>query len=78
MDRDRDHVRGPRDASVTVVEYGDFECPYCGQAEPALRDLLAGVDDVSYVWRHLPLHDVHPHAQLAAEATEAAARHLAA
>ncbi|MGV9342987.1 Na+/H+ antiporter NhaA [Streptomyces sp. NPDC003688] len=74
VDRDRDHVRGPLDAPVTVVEYGDFECPYCGQAEPALRDLLAGDEDVSYVWRHLPLHDVHPHAQLAAEATEAAAR----
>jgi protein-disulfide isomerase len=55
------------------VEYGDFECPYCGQAEPALRELLAGHGDVRYVWRHLQLNDVHPHAQLAAEAAEAAA-----
>jgi protein-disulfide isomerase len=55
------------------VEYGDFECPYCGQAEPAVRELLAGHGDVRYVWRHLPLNDVHPHAQLAAEAAEAAA-----
>ena len=55
------------------MEYGDFECPYCGQAEPALRELLAGHGDVRYVWRHLPLNDVHPHAQLAAEAAEAAA-----
>jgi protein-disulfide isomerase len=48
-------------------------CPYCGQAEPVLRELLAGHGDVRYVWRHLPLNDVHPHAQLAAEAAEAAA-----
>jgi protein-disulfide isomerase len=56
-----------------VVEYGDFECPYCGQAEPIVRELLADFGDVRYVWRHLPLHDVHPAAQLAAEAAEAAA-----
>ena len=61
------------DAPVTVVEYGDFECPYCGQAEPVVRELLADFGDVRYVWRHLPLTDVHPHAQLAAEAAEAAA-----
>ena len=58
---------------MTVVEYGDFECPYCGQAEPVVRELLADFGDVRYVWRHLPLNDVHPHAQLAAEASEAAA-----
>ena len=58
---------------MTLVEYGDFECPYCGQAEPIVRELLAGFGDVRYVWRHLPLNDVHPHAQLAAEAAEAAA-----
>ncbi|WP_204056450.1 Na+/H+ antiporter NhaA [Microbispora corallina] len=73
VDPDRDHLRGPQDAPVTVVEYGDFECPYCGQAEPIVRELLAGFADVRYVWRHLPLHDVHPSAQLAAEAAEAAA-----
>jgi protein-disulfide isomerase len=55
-----------------VVEYGDFECLYCGRAEPVIRDLLAGHGDVRYVWRHLPLTDVHPQAQLAAEAAEAA------
>ena len=71
----RDHVRGPRKSPVTVVEYGDFECPYCGQAEPVVRELLADLGDVRYVWRHLPLNDVHPHAQLAAEGAEAAARH---
>jgi protein-disulfide isomerase len=56
-----------------VVEYGDFECPYCGRAEPELRELLRDFADVRYVWRHLPLSDVHPNAKLAAEASEAAA-----
>jgi Na+/H+ antiporter NhaA len=73
VDPDRDHVRGPMSAPVTVVEYGDFECPYCGRAEPSVRELLADFGDVRYVWRHLPLTDVHQHAQLAAEASEAAA-----
>jgi Na+/H+ antiporter NhaA len=73
VDPERDHVRGPLDAPVTVVEYGDFECPYCGQAEPVVRELLRDFGDVRYVWRHLPLSDVHPRAQLAAEAAEAAA-----
>ena len=68
VDPERDHIRGPVDAPVTVVEYGDFECPYCGQAEGVLRELLAGHGDVAYVWRHLPLNDVHPWAQQAAEA----------
>ena len=72
--RSRDHIRGPEQGPVTIVEYGDFECPYCGQAEPAVRELLRDFGDVRYVWRHLPLTDVHPHAQLAAEAAEAAAR----
>ena len=73
VEPERDPIRGPVDAPVTVVEYGDFECPYCGQAEPVLRQLLGGFADVRYVWRHLPLNDVHPHTQLAAEASEAAA-----
>ena len=73
VDPERDHLRGPIEAAVTVVEYGDFECPYCGKAEPILRELLADFGDVRYVWRHLPLSDVHPNAELAAEAAEAAA-----
>jgi Na+/H+ antiporter NhaA len=73
VDPERDHVRGPKKSPVTVVEYGDFECPYCGQAEPVVRELLADYGDVRYVWRHLPLNDVHPNAQAAAEAAEAAA-----
>ena len=72
VDPETDHIRGPDESPVTVVEYGDLECPYCGQAEPVVRELLADFADLRYVWRHLPLSDVHPHAQLAAEATEAA------
>jgi protein-disulfide isomerase len=74
VDPDFDHVRGPIEAPVTLVEYGDFECPYCGQAEPIVRELLTDFGDLEYVWRHLPLRDVHPHAQKAAEAAEAASR----
>jgi Na+/H+ antiporter NhaA len=73
VDPQRDHVRGPLAAPVTLVEYGDFECPYCGQAEPVVRELLRDFGDVRYVWRHLPLTDVHPRARMAAEAAEAAA-----
>jgi Na+/H+ antiporter NhaA len=74
IDPERDHIRGPEGAPVTLVEYGDFECTYCGQAEGVIRELLSSLgDDVRYVWRHLPLNDVHPNAQLAAEASEAAA-----
>jgi Na+/H+ antiporter NhaA/predicted DsbA family dithiol-disulfide isomerase len=73
VDPRHDRIRGPADAPVTLLEYGDFECPYCGMAESAVRELLADMAEVRYVWRHLPLTDVHPHAQLAAEAAEAAA-----
>jgi Na+/H+ antiporter NhaA len=73
VDPERDHVRGPADAPVTLLEYGDFQCPYCGQAEQVVRELLRDFGDVAYVWRELPLNDVHPQAQLAAEAAEAAA-----
>ncbi len=74
VDPERDHVRGPDDAPVTLLEYGDFECPFCGRAEESIRELLVSAgSDVRYVWRHLPLNDVHPRAQLAAEASEAAA-----
>ncbi len=74
IDPEVDHIRGPIDAPVTLVEYGDFECPYCGRAEPILRDLLASEvgNDLRFVFRNLPLTDVHEHAELAAEAAEAA------
>jgi Na+/H+ antiporter NhaA len=73
VDEELDHVRGPNDAPVTLVEYGDYECPYCGRAEVVIRELLDSFgDDLRYVWRQLPLNDVHSHAQMAAEAAEAA------
>ncbi|HEX2259139.1 MAG TPA: Na+/H+ antiporter NhaA [Actinomycetota bacterium] len=73
VDPELDHVRGPEDAGVTLVEYGDFECPYCGQAESVIRELLAKFGtELRFVFRHLPLVEVHEHAELAAEAAEAA------
>ena len=74
VDPDRDHVRGSEAAPVTLVEYGDYQCSYCGQAEVVIRELLDSFgDELRYVWRHLPLTDVHENAQMAAEASEAAA-----
>ncbi|WRL67237.1 DsbA family protein [Blastococcus brunescens] len=68
-----DHVRGPVDAPLTLVEYGDMECPFCGRATGVVSELRNRFgDDLRYVFRHLPLLEVHPHAQLAAEAVEAA------
>lgn len=76
VDPEIDHIRGPDDAPVTLVEYGDFECPYCGQAEPAIRSLLREFGaDLRFVFRHLPLDDVHENAPRAAEASEIAAAH---
>ncbi len=73
VDPVRDHVRGPRDAPVTLLEYGDYECPHCGRAAPVIRQLLERFDGrLRFVYRHLPLPDVHPNAALAAEAAEAA------
>ena len=73
VDPERDHIRGPDSAPVTLLEYGDYQCPYCGQAEQVIRELLDEFgDELRYVWRHLPLNDVHANAQMAAEATEAA------
>jgi Na+/H+ antiporter NhaA len=73
VDPERDHIRGPDTAPVTLVEYGDYQCPYCGEAEIVIRELLDEFgDELRYVWRHLPLNDVHVDAQMAAEATEAA------
>ncbi|MFI7585756.1 Na+/H+ antiporter NhaA [Spongisporangium articulatum] len=73
VDPSRDHIRGPVDALVTLVEYGDFECPFCGRATGTVAEVRARFGDrLRYVFRHLPLSDVHPNAQLAAEAAEAA------
>lgn len=73
VDPTRDHVRGAGDASVTVVEYGDFECPYCGAAYAVLKQLERRLDGrLRLVFRHFPLTQVHPRALAAAEAAEAA------
>ncbi len=70
----RDHIRGPRDAEVSLVEYGDFECPYCRAAEPIVAGLIEALgQQFSVTFRHFPRRDVHPHAQHAAEVAEAAA-----
>ena len=73
VDPARDHVRGALDAPVTLVEYEDFECPYCRRAAPVIREFLVRHDgELRFVSRHLPLPDVHPNAALAAVAVEAA------
>jgi NhaA family Na+:H+ antiporter len=70
---DEDHAQGPQDAPVTLVEYGDYECPYCRQVGPVIQELRAQYGDrLRYVFRHFPITNMHPHAQLAAEAAEAA------
>jgi protein-disulfide isomerase len=74
VDHARDHVRGPADAPVTLVEYADFQCPYCGDAYPVVHDLLERFGGrLRFVFRHMPLTDLHPRAEAAAEAAEAAA-----
>jgi Na+:H+ antiporter, NhaA family len=73
VDRAHDHIRGPLDAPLSLVEYGDAECPFCGDATDIVAQLRERYGDrLQYVFRHLPLEDVHPHARLAAEAMEAA------
>lgn len=71
---DRDHIQGPNHAPVTLVEYGDFQCPYCGAAYPIIKEVQREMgDDLRFVYRHFPLTDEHPHAEEAAEAAECAA-----
>jgi NhaA family Na+:H+ antiporter len=71
---DRDHIQGPADAAVTLVEYGDYECPHCRQVAPIVEQLQDRFGDrLRYVFRHFPITSAHPNAQLAAEAAEAAA-----
>jgi Na+/H+ antiporter NhaA len=75
VDPARDHLRGAPDAPLVLVEFGDFECPFCGRATGAVEEVRETLgDELLYVFRHLPLSDVHPHAELAAEAAEAAGR----
>jgi protein-disulfide isomerase len=71
---ERDHIQGPADAAVTLVEYGDYECPYCGAAYPIIKDVQAQMGDrLRFVFRNFPITTSHPHAEQAAEGAEAAA-----
>ena len=73
-DEERDHIQGSPDAPVTLVEYGDYECPYCGAAYPILKEVQAEMGDkLRFVFRNFPISTSHPHAEQAAEAAEAAA-----
>ena len=69
----RDHVQGPETAAITLVEYGDYQCPYCGQAYPVLKAVQKHYGPkLRFVFRNFPLREAHPHAQMAAESAEAA------
>ncbi len=71
---DRDHIQGPADAPVTLVQYGDYECPYCGAAYPIIKEVQARMGErLRFVFRNFPITTSHPHAEKAAEAAEAAA-----
>ena len=70
----RDHIQGSANAPVILVEYGDYECPYTGQAFPIVKEIRARLGDtICFVFRNFPLNEIHPHAEHAAEAAEAAA-----
>jgi protein-disulfide isomerase len=70
---ERDHIQGPSDAPVTLLEYGDYQCPYCGAAYPIIKDVQARMGDrLRFVFRNFPITTAHPQAEQAAEAAEAA------
>jgi protein-disulfide isomerase len=74
VSEDRDHIQGPADAAVTLVEYGDYECPYCGAAYPVIKQVQARMGErLRFIFRNFPITTSHPHAEQAAEAAEAAA-----
>jgi protein-disulfide isomerase len=73
VDDDRDHIQGPPEAPVTLVEYGDYECPYCGAAYPIVKQVQEQMGPrLRFVFRNFPITTSHPHAEQAAEAAEAA------
>src|SRR5207247_1951085 len=74
VDEERDHVQGAASAAATLVQYGDYECPYCGEAYPIIKDVQSRMGDrLRFVFRNFPISTSHPHAEHAAEAAEAAA-----
>jgi protein-disulfide isomerase len=74
VSEDRDHIQGPTEAAVTLVEYGDYECPYCGAAYPIIKEVQSRMGErLRFVFRNFPIATSHPHAEQAAETAEAAA-----
>jgi protein-disulfide isomerase len=74
VDNSRDHIQGPPTAPVTLLEYGDYQCPYCGQAYPIIKQVQKHLGNkLRFVFRNFPITQIHPHAQHAAEAAESAA-----
>jgi protein-disulfide isomerase len=74
VDAEVDHIQGPGNAAVTLVEYGDYECPYCGAAYPIVKEVQARMgEELRFVFRNFPISTSHPHAEQAAEAAESAA-----
>ena len=72
-DAERDHIQGVIDAPIALLEYGDYECAFCGEVQPIVREIQCRLgDDLCFAFRHFPLTNVHPHAEHAAEAAEAA------
>jgi len=72
-DVERDHIQGVIDAPIALLEYGDYECAFCGEVQPIVREIRRRLgDDLCFAFRHFPLTNVHPHAEHAAEAAEAA------
>jgi len=72
-DPERDHIQGAIDAPIALLEYGDYECLFCGEVQPIVREIQRRLgDDLCFAFRHFPLTNVHPHAEHAAEAAEAA------
>src|ERR1700682_527411 len=68
-----DHIRGPANAPITLVEYGDYECPHCARAHPIVNQVQSFVRErMRFVFRHFPLTEIHPHAEIAAESAELA------
>src|SRR5437868_10076764 len=73
-DPKRDHISGSADGSIKLLEYGDYECPFCGEVQPIVKEIQRRLgDDLCFAFRHFPFTNVHPHAEHAAEAVEAAA-----
>jgi protein-disulfide isomerase len=73
-DPDRDHIYGSANGSIRLLEYGDYECPFCAEAQPIIKEIQRRLgDDLLFAFRHFPLTNIHPHSKHAAEAAEAAA-----